>query len=256
MSGPVPAWLRLRVRDADAVRAFYGELLGLRIDDDEAGMRLTPPGGEEPVVYLELDPSAEPAGGPSAGLYHMAFRVPEREDLARMYRQLRLGGVSIRGAADHGVSEALYFSDPEGNGLEVYWDRPEDTWSWEGDEVQMKTDPLDGNGLLATTDGEGELPRGTTLGHLHLKTTDLDGAVDFWTGTVGLDVTTRSWPGAVFLASDRYHHHLGLNEWGGPLQRRGEGTLGLVETAWRVSGRDARETVEDPDGHRVVLVPA
>lgn len=255
MSGPTPAWLRLRVRDADAVRAFYADVLGFEVERDDRGMRMTPPGARAPALFANVDPAAEPAAHGSAGLYHMAFRVPRREDLARVYRQLRFGGVSIRGAADHGVSEALYFQDPEDNGLEVYWDRPEDAWRWKDGEVQMKTDPLDGNGLLATTDGESGLPAGTTLGHLHLRTSNLQGAVGFWTDVVELEVTTRSWPGAVFLASGRYHHHLGLNEWGGPLQRPEPGRLGLVETAWRMPGLDEVTPLEDVDGHGVRLVP-
>lgn len=255
MSGPVPAWIRLRVGDAGAIRAFYGDLLGLVIEDENGGMRMTPPGGGDPVLFADVDPEAEPAVAGSAGLYHAAFKVPERKDLARVYRQLRLGGVSIRGAADHGVSEALYFNDPEGNGVEVYVDRPESEWVWEDGEVQMRTDPLDGNGLLATTDGEGGLPPGSDLGHVHLRTSNLPGATTFWTDVVGLEVTTRSWPGAVFLASDRYHHHLGLNDWGGPLARPERGRLGLVETAWRVQGLDEVTPLEDPDGHGVRLIP-
>lgn len=255
MSGPVPAWISLRVGDAGAIRAFYGDILGLVVESDGGGMRMTPPGGRDPILRAEVDRGAEPAEPGSAGLYHMAFKVPARADLARVYRQLRLGGVPIRGAADHGVSEALYLEDPEGNGVEVYVDRPEEEWIWKDGEIQMTTEPLDGTGLLATADGEGGLPAGSELGHVHLRTADLAGAVEFWTGAVGLEVTTRAWPGAAFLASDRYHHHLGLNEWGGPLRRPETGRLGLVATAWRVADLDDERRLEDADGHAVRLIP-
>lgn len=255
MSGARPVWARLRVADADTIRSFYVDLLGLEAEEGDGEIRLAPPGGDRTALFLEVAPGAPPAGSGTTGLYHVAFRVPRREDLARMYRHLRFSGVEIRGAADHQVSEALYFSDPEGNGVEVYADRPEESWTWEDGEVRMTTDPLDGNDLLATTDGEAPLPEGSEFGHLHLRTADLERSEEFWTIRMGLEVTTRSWQGALFLASDRYHHHLGLNSWGGPLERAPGGSTGLVGTGWSVPGIGEEQVMEDPDGNRVTLLP-
>lgn len=230
-------------------------MLGLPAHEGDGEIRLAAPGGGDPLVILEVDPGAAPRAPRTSGLFHVALRVPDRPDLGGFYRRLRRLGRPLLGAADHGVSEALYLEDDEGNGVEVYADRPRGGWEWRDGSIRMVTEPLDGRGLLAAADGEGPLPGGTVVGHVHLRTTDLAAAGAFWTGEVGLEVTTREWPGALFLASGGYHHHLGLNTWGGPLKRVAPGAAGLVETVWRAPGRGEAAVLEDPDGFRVVLLP-
>ncbi len=124
----------------------------------------------------------------------------------------------MQGGADHGVSEALYLADPDGNGLELYRDRPRSEWRWSDGQVAMVTDPLDAAGLLGTispAEGWPGLDPRTVIGHVHLHVSDLARAETFYHGLLGLDVTQRSYPGALFLAAGGYHHHLGVNIWAG-----------------------------------------
>jgi catechol 2,3-dioxygenase len=255
VSGPTPSHVRLRVRDGQRARAFWEGVLGLPVHEEDGELRLTTPGRRDPLVILEVDPGAAPAAPRTSGLFHVALRVPGRPQLGAFYRRLRRLGHPLLGAADHGVSEALYLQDGEGNGVEVYADRPPETWQWRDGSIRMVTEPLDGVGLVEAADVEGPLPEGTVVGHVHIRTADLPAAGAFWTDEVGLGVTTREWPGALFLASDGYHHHLGVNTWGGPLTRADPGAAGLVETVWRAPGRDQAAVLEDPDGHRVLLLP-
>ena len=158
--------------------------------------------------------------------------MPDRAELARSLQRLAGAGWRLTGASDHLVSEALYLRDPEGNGIEIYRDRPREEWRRDGDELAMATLPLDLESVLgelengdAPADG---MPAGTTMGHVHLQVADIPPAEGFYNGALGLDVMVRSYPGALFLAAGGYHHHLGLNTW----QSQGappppEGALGL-----------------------------
>jgi catechol 2,3-dioxygenase len=163
-------------------------------------------------------PDALPRPPATAGLFHLAVLVPTRADLACALRRVWEAGWHLSGAADHLVSEALYLSDPEGNGIELYRDRPRDEWRYAGDELEMATLPLDLEDLLAEpTDGSDAsvMPDGTVLGHVHLQVSDLPSARAFWVDALGLDVTVQSYPGALFTSAGGYHHHVGLNTWAG-----------------------------------------
>lgn len=239
-----PASLNLRVPALAASLGFYRDLLGLESPEmsDEAShypaasALLCSAGASAPLLRLREVPDAPPSPPRSAGLFHLALRVPRRRDLARVFVGLRSAGYPLQGASDHGVSEALYMGDPHGNGVEIYADRPRETWQWAGGEIRMFTRSLDLESLLADLeDDDGAaggggplLPPGTDLGHVHLRVTDLDRTEAFYSGVLGLDVTTRSYPGARFFSSGGYHHHLGANVWGtGGGDPFPEGALGL-----------------------------
>jgi catechol 2,3-dioxygenase len=188
----------------------------------------------------------------------MAFRVPTRADLGAMVLRIRASRISIDGFADHNVSEAAYLTDPEGNGIEVYVDRTRDVWHSVEGGIFMTTEPLDVPGLLLAAAGPASgLPLGTEVGHVHLRVAALGEAEGFYVGRLGFDVTTRSYPGALFVSAGGYHHHVGLNVWGGEgAPRPEEGSLGLVsfdlivpssEARQRILGGTDEGTLEDPD---------
>jgi catechol 2,3-dioxygenase len=242
--------LELRVRDLELEVDFYQRLLGCELQT--RGPRealLTPPGGLF-QLRLSADPQAPLRPQPSLGLYHFALLLPDRASLAALAWRL-LSYPAWQGASDHGVSQALYLADPEGNGIELAWDRPPELWPrWRG-ELAMTTEPLDLAQLLTQADREAGLPPGTRLGHLHLHVADLDEAERFYT-SLGLQVTQRSYPGARFLAADGYHHHIGINLWAHG-RRAPEGATGL--TAYWIALSQPRGELRDPLGLRVVTEP-
>jgi catechol 2,3-dioxygenase len=225
------AGLTLRVRALELLERFYSGLLGLGVAErGDHRIRLTPARGR---FSLELvwDPGAPVRPRRSVGLYHFALLLPDRSSLAGVARRLLEQRWALDGASDHGVSEALYLHDPEGNGVELYRDRPRETWPLAQGQVAMTTAPLDIEGLLATAPGAAPLHPDTRFGHIHLHVADLDDGERFYAGTLGLAVTQRSYPGALFLAAGGYHHHVGLNTWGEG-RRPPDGATGLVRYAW------------------------
>lgn len=229
-AGSRPGMVRLLVSDLERSRAFYTNVLGLAVMEDASGtapdrLVLGPAGGEP---FVELRSGARTRGAtlapePRLGLYHFAVLVPDRPSLGRALRRLLEHGIRP-GAADHRVSEALYLSDPDGLGIEIYADRPRETWRRAGDELVMATDPLDVGAVLAAAGAEDAevarpqaagLPAGTRIGHMHLHVGDLALAQAFYHEGLGLDLKVWSYPGALFLAAGGYHHHLGVNTWAG-----------------------------------------
>ncbi len=213
--GPV----HLQVSDLGRSLTFYQNVLGLRpVGRGATGVLLAASGDESPLVELHELPGARPLPQRGAlGLYHFAILLPDRQALGRFVRHL--GEIGARaGAGDHLVSESFYLQDPDNLGIEVYADRPRDTWRRVGRELMMATDPVDIAGLLeAAGDREWDaMPAGTTIGHVHLHVGDLGQAADFYSEGLGLDRTVWHYPGALFLAAGGYHHHLGTNTWAGP----------------------------------------
>jgi catechol 2,3-dioxygenase len=202
----------LRVADIDRTTAFYRDVVGLAVLRDAAdGTTLGVDG--TPLLELRLEGDAPDRPADAAGLYHVAFRVPSRaalgDALERVRKRWRLDG-----ASDHRVSEAIYFADPEGNGVEVYRDRPRDEWPIAGDgTVRMDTLPLDRDGLAAAGGGEPRAPTGTDVGHVHLEVTSLPAARTFYVDALRLRVRQAWDASALFLAAGDYHHHVGLNTW-------------------------------------------
>jgi catechol 2,3-dioxygenase len=272
-----PGAVRLAVADLEGTRAFYERTIGLRPSEpvDEAA-----PLGANGSTVVELLPSphAPPRPAGTTGLFHLAILVPSRLELARSLRRVVQSGWSLTGASDHLVSEALYLSDPEGNGIEVYSDRPREEWRYADGQLQMSTLPLDLQGLAAELGdrgaGETGIAAETRIGHVHLNVADLDEAERFYHGALGLDVTVRAYPGALFVASGGYHHDVGLNTWAGegapppPPGARGlrrfelyaddQAELERVERGLAEAGMEATRVSEgietvDPSGNRVLL---
>jgi catechol 2,3-dioxygenase len=204
----------LAVRDLDKVTDFYRRAIGLEVQDRTDGVvRLG--AGDATFVELTHRPDAKPDDPRTAGLFHTAFLMPTRKDLAQWVVQAARESVPLSGYSDHAVSEAFYLDDPEGNGIEVYSDRPPETWQWTGNDLKITTDPLDVDDLLHSADARttyNGAPAGMRIGHIHLRVGDVTTAESFYIGRVGLDVTRRR-GGAAFMSSGRYHHHLATNVW-------------------------------------------
>jgi catechol 2,3-dioxygenase len=221
----------LRVRNLDAVADFYRDVLGLTLMERSAsGAQLGAAGVR--LLALEAHPQAASESRNAAGLFHTAFLMPARKDLARWLVHAATNRVPLSGFADHLVSESVYLDDPEGNGIEVYADRDPSLWQWSAGSVAMATDQLDIDGLLTLADPRvsdyAKAPDGLRIGHVHLRVGDLGKAESFYRGSVGLDPTRRR-SGAAFLSSGRYHHHLGINVWqSAGAGRRDETATGLA----------------------------
>ncbi len=270
-------FVHLRVTDQDRALAFYRDRLGFReIERGTDSAVLSASGGLPAHILLTSQPDAPARQPRTTGLYHVAIRLPNRRALARVLRELVQQRWPLQGAADHGVSEAIYLPDPDGNGLELYTDRPRAEWSWRGDQVTMVTDPLDAEDLLAQADGApwDGIDSDTDIGHMHLQVSDLNRAEAFYSGLLGFDVTQRTYPGALFVAAGGYHHHLGLNIWAGHnAPRPAPNAVGLISYAITLPDDASRDmlvqrltaagievsngsapTLHDPDGNTVVLL--
>lgn len=209
--------VHLNVADLERSLGFYTEALGFETQRRGDGVAALGAGGEELVVLLEHPGVGRRPKG-TTGLYHYAVLLPDREILSRSLRRLLESGWRLWGASDHLVSEALYLDDPDGNGIELYRDRPSSEWRWDGDTIHMDTIPLDLDALLAET-GEDEkgsgLPVGTGIGHIHLHVGDIERARSFYRDVLGFDVTALWQGAALFVSAGNYHHHVGLNTWAG-----------------------------------------
>ena len=264
----------LRVSDAGVQRDFYEHGVGLETVSEEGALTELRGAGDFSQIRLDSTHSAgaEPVRVPHAGLFHTAFRYPDRSSLAAAVARTARSAREFQGASDHGVSEAVYFADPEGNGIELYRDRAFDDWPQaEPGKVGMFTAPLDLPALLeeAAPDGSEKPP---DVGHIHLMTADVSRALAFWRDGVGLDERQRFGPSAVFLAEGLYHHHIGANSWhsagAGPapadrpgleafeLRLRSDGAVeaaaeGLERAGITVKRDDARANFRDVDGNQV-----
>lgn len=270
--GPVA----LAVADLAAALGFYRDVLGFQVarrSEDEIILCAT--GSPSAVLILSAAPGARRR--PTAGLYHFALLLPTRADLARAVRHLIGAGAAIEGASDHGVSEAVYLHDPEGNGIELYADRPRERWPTRDGRLAMGTTALDLEDLLAQDARPWEgMPQGTGIGHVHLRVADLARSERFYAGVLGFQVTVRGYPGALFLSAGGYHHHIGLNIWAGtgipPRDPQGPGlryfTVRLPDRADALAARRRLQAAgapvaeaggpggwltQDPDGIGVLL---
>lgn len=207
--------VHLKVADLDRSLGFYTGTLGFETLRRRAGEAVLGVGGGESVVLREL-PGARRRPKGTTGLYHYAVLLPDRSGLSQALRRLLEAGWRLWGASDHLVSEALYLDDPDGNGIELYRDRPRSEWRWDGGTVRMDTIPLDLDALLSETeDLPDNMPPGTHIGHVHLHVGDIERARSFYVGLLGFDVTTLWQGAALFVSAGGYHHHLGLNTWAG-----------------------------------------
>jgi catechol 2,3-dioxygenase len=268
--GPV----KLQVSNLARSVAYYENVIGLHTISRGDGMaRLGAHGDDSMLVGLRERPGATPVPHRGLlGLYHFAILVPDRAVLGRFLRHVTALGVHV-GMADHLVSEALYLTDPDGLGIEVYADRPRASWKTADRQIAMATDPLDAENLMAAG-GDAPftgLPKGTVIGHVHLHVGDIERASHFYHEGLGFDKMVWNYPGALFLAAGGYHHHLGTNTWAAgqpaasdgdarllewevvvPTAADADAALGSVESAGHPVERDSSGgTVKDPWGTKV-----
>lgn len=266
----------LRVRELNQVTGFYQRALGLDLlYSGNESARLGADG--RTLLELRAEPGILPRDPTAAGLFHTAFLLPSRGDLARWLVHAREAGLRLDGASDHVVSEAIYLSDPEGNGIEIYADRPPGDWNTDGTGIAMRTDPLDIADLLSATDGRTwtGAPAGTVIGHVHLQVGDTASADQFYRDILGFEVMAR-YPGASFFGSGGYHHQFAGNVWNSPgAGHRDESRAGLAGLALEardrelvaavkaratgagvaVEGDDTRLLLRDPWGTPIVIRP-
>ena len=210
--GPVS----LTVADLEAAAGFYERAIGFERAGDGAAGTVSLGAGDAALVELVGEPGAPPRPRATTGLFHLAILVPDRAALAAAMRRVGDAGWRFTGASDHLVSEALYLNDTEGNGIELYRDRPREEWDYRDGQLQMDTLPLDLASLLAEEGADPDrMPTGTTIGHVHLNVADIAESERFYADALGFDVTVRGYPGALFVSAGGYHHHLGLNVWNG-----------------------------------------
>ncbi|HET8536201.1 MAG TPA: VOC family protein [Solirubrobacteraceae bacterium] len=268
--------VHLTVADLQRSLDYYRTQIGLRVLDN-GGAEASLGTGDRELLHLVQEQGARSAGG-YTGLYHFALLVPRRTDLATWIAHAARERVGLTGMSDHFVSEALYLRDPDGHGIEIYWDRPRSVW--EGQVMErMTTLPLDVDAILKELDDPAGtpfdgLPDGTVMGHVHLKVADIEQTVGFYRDVLGFGLMAQLGPMAAFLAAGGYHHHLGANTWesaGAPAPPAGtaalrHATLVLPDGAERdrVVGRlehagiaveDHRDgpLVHDPSGNALVL---
>jgi len=253
----------LAVSDLSRSADFYERVLGLPVISREQDHALLGPDPERPLLTLTSLADPTPASPGSTGLFHVAYLHPSRASLAATVRRVVASRWPFDGTADHGVSEALYLSDPDGLGIEIYVDRPRELWDRpaDGHGVKMVTLPLDLDSLLAeSVEATAAMGADTAIGHVHLKVSDVPRAVAFYRDALGLDEQARL-PSAGFLSAGGYHHHIGLNAWqsrGGALapadapglrgvdfELSGDGALDQLERRISASGGDVARSAED-----------
>lgn len=208
----------LNVGHLKEMAGFYQEVIGLKLlEENERMVRLGVSGSDEALLVLKKIDNAVVPEVPRIGLFHTAFLLPTRESLADVLLHLAKSGYPIDGAGDHAYSEALYLHDIEGNGIEIYADRPKAEWMRDGDgKLPMVTEQVDVDSLLqiATDEPFTGMPNGTIIGHVHLQVADADKAEQFYKEVLGMNLTTAI-PSARFFAAGDYHHHIGSNVWAG-----------------------------------------
>lgn len=241
--------IELRVADLARSTDFYSQRLGFIVQRQQGGsVDLATSPEAESILRLHGAPDARHAPADTAGLFHAALLFPSRAALGAWLRRAAEQHVEFDGFSDHAVSEAIYFRDPDDNGLEFYADRPREVWPMANGQVDMVTRPLDVESLLRSASLSTPPLLGATWGHLHFRVTNLDRSEAFYTHALGLAVTQRNYPGARFLAADGYHHHVGLNIWGRPTKPQPTGMLGLAGATFMVRSAERPTTIVDPDG--------
>ncbi|MCM3716413.1 VOC family protein [Alkalihalobacillus oceani] len=266
----------LKISDLQHSLKFYQEVIGLRVLHEEADRATLTADGLSPLLILEQPEHVTKKHGRTTGLYHFALLVPSRRDLADLFRHLLEVKWPLQGAADHFVSEAIYLADPDGNGIELYSDRPASTWKWENGEVLMATEPLDYQHLLSEEAKEWSgISEQTIIGHIHLHVAEWQETEKFYGEGLGFEVVCRYGTQALFVSTARYHHHIGLNTWNGlgapapapestglryftlilpSAEERTAVVQRLQSLGFQVTELDDRVAVEDPSGTAIHLL--
>ncbi|MBS4172695.1 VOC family protein [Bacillus sp. FJAT-49736] len=256
--------------------SFYQDIIGFQVlEQTDSSAKLTAD-GKTALLSIVEPKNVIPKQPRTTGLYHFAILLPTRADLGKIIKHFIQIGYPLQGASDHLVSEALYLSDPDGNGIEIYTDRPPASWEWKNDEVMMTTEPLDARSVLAEAqDGSWNgLPAKTVMGHIHLHVAELKETEEFYTKGLGFDVVCRYGNQALFISDGKYHHHIGLNTWNGigaPApqdnsvgllsftlmlpneEKRNSIVQQLKNIGASVTEEDGRLFTQDPSGNRIQL---
>lgn len=208
--------VNLKVQNLDRAVSFYREVIGFKVLEQTNNKVDLTADGKTALLSIEQPDSVVPKQPQTTGLYHFALLLPKRSDLAKIVQHFTEIGLRV-GSSDHLVSEALYLSDPDGNGIEIYVDRDPSQWSWQNNEVAMAVDPLDFVDLLSSGKQQSwkGLPAGTVMGHIHLHVSELRKTEEFYTKGLGFEVVNRYGNQALFISTGKYHHHIGLNTWNG-----------------------------------------
>lgn len=205
--------VQLKVSNLARSVAFYTNIIGFSVlQQNGDSAYLTVDGKQSLVSLVEVPKAIDP--NQKAGLYHLALLLPTRKDLGNILHHFSQQQVRI-GAGDHHVSEAIYLNDPDGNGIEIYADRPTEYWKWSDDEqVYMTTEQVDIQGVMAEADGNWRgLPEHTVMGHIHLAVSHMKNAERFYTDILDYKIVTRYGAQALFISTGKYHHHIGMNTW-------------------------------------------
>ncbi|MFJ7933923.1 VOC family protein [Sporosarcina sp. NPDC096371] len=267
--------VNIKVQDLDRSLMFYQEVLGFQILEQTKNAAKLTTDGKTSVLSIEQPENVVPKQGKTTGLYHFALLLPKRSDLAEIVHHFTEIGFRY-GSSDHLVSEALYISDPDGNGIEIYIDRDPSEWTWSKGEVAMAVDPLNFEDLLSEEKQQSwkGLPAGTVMGHIHLHVSELKKTEEFYSKGLGFEVVNRYGNQALFISTGKYHHQIALNTWAGvgaptpPLNSVGlkSFTIVLADEAARnnvieqlksigasVTEENASFVSYDPSGNRIYL---
>lgn len=268
--------VKIKVENLERSLKYYQEVIGFNILEQTKTTAKLTTDGKTSILSIEQPANVVPKQGKTTGLYHFAILLPHRSDLANITNHFIENGIQI-GSSDHLVSEALYLSDPDGNGIEIYADRDPSDWDWYSGEVVMTVDPLNFENLLSHAKLEQPwkgLPAGTVMGHIHLHVSDLKKAVEFYVKGLGFEVVNQYGSQALFLSTGKYHHHIGLNTWNGvgaptpPVNSVGLESFTLIlpndetreqvvkklkETGTSVIREDGVFITLDPSGNKILL---
>ena len=221
--------LELKILNMERSLAFYENIIGFKVLERVENRAILTADGKTPLITLVQPENVIPKEAHKTGLYHFALLLPTRADLGSFLQHVIKINYPL-GASDHHVSEALYLQDVDGNGIEIYADRPESSWIWQAKEVHMVTEPLKAEEVLAAGADKqwSGLPADTVMGHIHLHVGNLEQAEEFYCKGLGFDVVTRYGGQASFISADGYHHHIGLNIWNGRnIPPASKGSVGL-----------------------------
>ncbi|MGG2105060.1 VOC family protein [Lysinibacillus pakistanensis] len=238
--------VEIKVSDLQRSLTYYQEVIGFKVLQQESHKATFTADGKTALLTIVQPETVEEKTRFTTGLYHFALLLPSRRDLANVISHFHKNGVYF-GASDHDVSEALYLSDPDKNGIEIYADRPEDKWTWHSNQVHMVTEPLNIHSILAEgNDTWSGLPTGTVMGHIHLSVSNLTEAEEFYTKGLGFDIVTRYGTQALFISTGRYHHHIGLNTWYSEnAPKLGEHQVGLKTFSLRLDNEQQVATMKE-----------
>ncbi|PMC40212.1 glyoxalase [Bacillus sp. UMB0899] len=268
--------LNLKVLDLIRSLAFYQDILGFQILEKSEKRAILTADGKTALLEIEQPDDVIPKQPRTTGLYHFALLLPSRSDLGSVLKHLLKLKYPLQGGSDHLVSEALYLADPDGNGIELYVDRSPSQWKWNNGEVEMSTDPIDVDGLLAEGRSEwNKLPEDTIMGHIHLHVSELEKIKEFYCQGLGFEVVCNYGNQALFISSGGYHHHIGLNVWNGiGAPQPSEKSVGLIdytivypnekerdnasqrlqESGYNVAIEQEIYVTKDPSGNKIHLI--